>query len=463
MKPRLLLVARTRYELPLSPSLERKFDALRERFDVRVLATSADGRARDDGTFRLVGRLPLFDGPLFYALLPFRVRRLAREHRPAAIVTQSPYEAALVRARAHGRAGRRRGARRLAHGDAALRLAASARALAARRRRRHLWAPPRRRGADDLAVHVRARPRARRRARAEFADVHRPRACSPSGRRCRCRRRPRRSSSACSSSTRTSTGSRARGASRRRALPGAQLRLVGRGSRSAVVEQLVRDLPAQTTWTERLSPAEVARAMDEATCLVLPSRSEGLGRVLIEAFLRGRPAVAMDVGGIRDVVEDGVSGLLVDLGRGARRRTRPRALRPAARRAARRRRTPQRRSVAGRRPRSTRSASPRSSGNTLEREMTAQQAKQVVKNALYRTIGETSTALRLAPERADARCACSCTTRSTTSRTTRRRCRSRVFDEQLAQARRARLQRRRPRRRARPLHRSASRCPRRRC
>ena len=30
--------------------------------------------------------------------------------------------------------------------------------------------------------------------------------------------------------------------------------------------------------------------------------------------------------------------------------------------------------------------------------MTAQQAKQVVKNALYRTIGETSTALRLQPD-----------------------------------------------------------------
>src|SRR5439155_10130707 len=97
MKPRLLLVARTRYLLPLTPSLERKFAALRERFDLRVLATSADGRARDDGTFRLVGRLPLLDGPLFYALLPFRMRRLAREHRPVAIVTQSPYEAALVR------------------------------------------------------------------------------------------------------------------------------------------------------------------------------------------------------------------------------------------------------------------------------------------------------------------------------------------------------------------------------
>jgi glycosyltransferase involved in cell wall biosynthesis len=33
--------------------------------------------------------------------------------------------------------------------------------------------------------------------------------------------------------------------------------------------------------------------------------------VLIEAFLRERPVVAMSVGGIRDVVEDGVNGLLV--------------------------------------------------------------------------------------------------------------------------------------------------------
>src|SRR5207244_7278784 len=95
--PRLLLVARTRYQLPLTPSLERKFAALRERFELRVLATAADGRAHDDGTFRLVPRLPLLDGPLFYLLLPFRLRRIAREHRPAAIVTQSPYEAAIAR------------------------------------------------------------------------------------------------------------------------------------------------------------------------------------------------------------------------------------------------------------------------------------------------------------------------------------------------------------------------------
>src|SRR5262249_48684116 len=93
--------------------------------------------------------------------------------------------------------------------------------------------------------------------------------------------------------------------------PGWHRRMVGRGSRTDVVRELVHDLPAQTTWAERLTQEEVARAMDEATCLVLPSRSEGLGRVLIESFLRERPVVAMSVGGIRDVVEDGVNGLLV--------------------------------------------------------------------------------------------------------------------------------------------------------
>jgi glycogen(starch) synthase len=54
--------------------------------------------------------------------------------------------------------------------------------------------------------------------------------------------------------------------------------------------------------------------MDESTFLVLPSRSEGLGRVIIESFTRGRPVVATRVGGIPDLVEHGVNGLLVPPG-----------------------------------------------------------------------------------------------------------------------------------------------------
>jgi glycosyltransferase involved in cell wall biosynthesis len=47
--------------------------------------------------------------------------------------------------------------------------------------------------------------------------------------------------------------------------------------------------------------------------LVLPSRFEGLGRVVIEAFARGRGVVATGAGGILDLVEDGREGLLVDV------------------------------------------------------------------------------------------------------------------------------------------------------
>jgi glycosyltransferase involved in cell wall biosynthesis len=47
---------------------------------------------------------------------------------------------------------------------------------------------------------------------------------------------------------------------------------------------------------------------------VLPSRSEGMGRVIVEAFCRARPVVASRVGGIPDLVEEHVNGLLVDPG-----------------------------------------------------------------------------------------------------------------------------------------------------
>jgi glycosyltransferase involved in cell wall biosynthesis len=48
--------------------------------------------------------------------------------------------------------------------------------------------------------------------------------------------------------------------------------------------------------------------------LVLPSRSEGFGRVLVEAGCRGRSAVASRVGGVPDLVADGETGLLVPPG-----------------------------------------------------------------------------------------------------------------------------------------------------
>jgi glycosyltransferase involved in cell wall biosynthesis len=49
----------------------------------------------------------------------------------------------------------------------------------------------------------------------------------------------------------------------------------------------------------------------QASIVTLPSYGEGLPTVLIEAASSGRPIVATDVPGCREVVQDGVNGLLV--------------------------------------------------------------------------------------------------------------------------------------------------------
>ena len=95
----------------------------------------------------------------------------------------------------------------------------------------------------------------------------------------------------------------------------ATLRKLERVSKAALSHFSLRDLvPESVRWSPRLEPEAVAAAMDEAWALVLPSRSEGMGRVLVEAFCRGRGVVGTRAGSIPDLVEDGRSGLLVDPG-----------------------------------------------------------------------------------------------------------------------------------------------------
>ena len=93
-------------------------------------------------------------------------------------------------------------------------------------------------------------------------------------------------------------------------VPDASLHVVGKGTRTDIAESLVRDCGAR--WDRELSSAQVAAAMDGAWVLVLPSRSEGMGRVLVEAFCRGRGVVGTRAGSIPDLVTDGESGLLVE-------------------------------------------------------------------------------------------------------------------------------------------------------
>jgi glycosyltransferase involved in cell wall biosynthesis len=57
---------------------------------------------------------------------------------------------------------------------------------------------------------------------------------------------------------------------------------------------------------------ELAEWMSRCAIFALPSRTEAMGRVLIEAGASGKSRIAARVGGIPTVVEDGVDGLLVE-------------------------------------------------------------------------------------------------------------------------------------------------------
>jgi glycosyltransferase involved in cell wall biosynthesis len=59
---------------------------------------------------------------------------------------------------------------------------------------------------------------------------------------------------------------------------------------------------------------ELSRLYDRAAIVVCPSRREGFGVVCAEAMAHGRPVVATAVGGLRDLVVDGETGVLVPPG-----------------------------------------------------------------------------------------------------------------------------------------------------
>jgi glycosyltransferase involved in cell wall biosynthesis len=60
--------------------------------------------------------------------------------------------------------------------------------------------------------------------------------------------------------------------------------------------------------------SDVARVMSAFDIFCLPSRNEGMGKVLVEAMALGKAIVASDIGGIKDIVLHGENGLLVPVG-----------------------------------------------------------------------------------------------------------------------------------------------------
>lgn len=93
-------------------------------------------------------------------------------------------------------------------------------------------------------------------------------------------------------------------------VPNATLLLAGEGPERTALERLAAAaaLPDRIRFLGRVE--DVANLLRAVNVVCVPSRSEGLGLAAIEAMASGVPVVATAVGGLTEVVEDGVTGYL---------------------------------------------------------------------------------------------------------------------------------------------------------
>jgi glycosyltransferase involved in cell wall biosynthesis len=305
-------VGSTAYELPLAPPLARKWDAVAERLEVRVIARASGGDGQDP-RFRLLG-----GGPGFFASLSVVVMREGRRFRPDVVIAASPYEAAVSLPALRLLRPRPKLIVEL-HGDPR---------IAAR-----LYGSPLRRLyaglADRVAIAGLRRADATRAistytaAIARDATGHDPAAVFPTYFDLESFLRepplplPQRPQAAWIGSLQRTKDPALLARAWRQVgprIPGARLVIVGQGPLHAEIDALAADFPDTVQAISRLAPEEIARLLDESTLLTLSSRSEGLGRVILEAFARGRPVVSTAVGGIPDLVVPDRNGLLVPTG-----------------------------------------------------------------------------------------------------------------------------------------------------
>ena len=98
----------------------------------------------------------------------------------------------------------------------------------------------------------------------------------------------------------------------RKRFPDVQLLVVGDGSLRAAMEQQAMALGCDdaVTWVGRQPQEELSQYYSRMDIVLMPSRSEGFGLTAIEAMAHGCVVVASDIGGLPEVVRDGVCGLL---------------------------------------------------------------------------------------------------------------------------------------------------------
>lgn len=88
--------------------------------------------------------------------------------------------------------------------------------------------------------------------------------------------------------------------------------LVGNGPDRKLYEKVARPIGGNVAFIGRVRRTEVAKYYSVADVFVLPSLSEGLPQVLLEASAAGKPSVATNVNGVSDIILHGKTGYCVE-------------------------------------------------------------------------------------------------------------------------------------------------------
>lgn len=99
-----------------------------------------------------------------------------------------------------------------------------------------------------------------------------------------------------------------------RRLPEARFLIVGDGPLRGTLEERCRELGLCGRVEFRGETSEIGRALAESDVCVLTSLKEGCSNFILESMLAGRPVVATDAGGNRELVDDGATGYIVPIG-----------------------------------------------------------------------------------------------------------------------------------------------------
>lgn len=95
--------------------------------------------------------------------------------------------------------------------------------------------------------------------------------------------------------------------------PNIRIELIGDGKLRDEIETFVdrRGFAENVTFTGWIDHDELPARLDDARTLLLPSRSEGVPKALLEAMACGTVPIATPVGGVPDIVDDGSNGFLL--------------------------------------------------------------------------------------------------------------------------------------------------------